>query len=76
MTKTAPALQLQIDKLMQDDEVRRDFNEEISRFVPSQIKERTLDNPDYWPYLQSEVRSVAAPLLTGRKSQGLFDMGY
>src|SRR5690554_5603451 len=41
------ALELQINKLQQDDEVRADFNMEMSRFIPSQIKERTVDNPEY-----------------------------
>jgi predicted nucleotidyltransferase component of viral defense system len=71
----AAALQIQIDKLMQDDTVRRDFNDEISRFVPLEIRERTVDNPDYWPYVQSEVEAVSAPLLKGKKSHSPFDMG-
>ena len=41
------SLKVQLEKLMQDDEVRADFNMEMSRFIPKQIKERTLDNPDY-----------------------------
>jgi predicted nucleotidyltransferase component of viral defense system len=71
----AAALQIQIDKLMQDDTVRLDFNDEISRFVPLEIRERTVDNPDYWPYVQSEVEAVSAPLLKGKKSHSPFDMG-
>lgn len=70
------ALGFQVDKLLQDDEVRKDFNMEMSRFVPNQIKQRTLDNPDYWAYVQSEVNSMSMPLLTGDKSANKFDMGF
>ncbi|MGI1988489.1 hypothetical protein [Shewanella frigidimarina] len=49
---------------------------EMSRFVPNQIKQRTLDNPDYWAYVQSEVNSMSMPLLTGDKSANKFDMGF
>lgn len=66
---------ISIVKLMQDDTVRRDFNDEISRFVPLEIRERTVDNPDYWPYVQFEVDAVSAPLLKGSKSRSPFDMG-
>jgi predicted nucleotidyltransferase component of viral defense system len=70
------ALGFQVDKLLQDDEVRKDFNMEMSRFVPNQIKQRTLDNPDYWAYVQSEVNSMSMPLLTEDKSANKFDMGF
>ncbi|MDO9319101.1 MAG: nucleotidyl transferase AbiEii/AbiGii toxin family protein [Gammaproteobacteria bacterium] len=69
------SLRIQIDKLMQDDEVRTDFSMEISRFVPKQVKERTLDNPDYWAYVQSEVRSISNPLIGSGKLPNKFDMG-
>ncbi|MEH6465609.1 MAG: nucleotidyl transferase AbiEii/AbiGii toxin family protein [Shewanella psychromarinicola] len=70
------ALGFQVDKLLRDDEVRKDFNMEMSRFVPNQIKQRTLDNPDYWAYVQSEVNSMSMPLLTEDKSANKFDMGF
>ena len=69
------ALQIQLDKLMQEDEVRVDFNMEMSRFIPKQIKERTIDNPDYWAYVQSEVNAVSRPLLDDGTSKNKFDMG-
>lgn len=69
------SLRTQIDKLMQDDQVRTDFSAEIGRFVPKQVKERTLDNPDYWAYVQSEVRSISSPLLDSGKLPNKFDMG-
>ncbi|WP_016954344.1 nucleotidyl transferase AbiEii/AbiGii toxin family protein, partial [Catenovulum agarivorans] len=49
------ALAAQCEKLMLEDEVRNDFTMEMSRFIPKQIKQRTLDNPEYWAYVQSEV---------------------
>lgn len=69
------ALNIQLERLMQNDEVREDFNMEMSRFIPSQIKERTIDNPDYWAYVQSEVSSVSKPLLTTELPNNKFDMG-
>ncbi|MFN3162856.1 MAG: nucleotidyl transferase AbiEii/AbiGii toxin family protein [Pseudohongiellaceae bacterium] len=60
------ALTLQLTNLMQEDAVRVDFNTEMSRFIPFKIRERTLDNPEYWAYVQTEVSEVAAELLDGK----------
>ena len=68
------ALQIQLEKLTQDDEVQNDFNMEISRFIPQQIKERTIDNLEYWPYVQAEVRSVSRLLFEDGTSTSPFDM--
>ena len=70
------ALQIQLEKLMQDDEVRNDFSMEMSRFIPQQIKERTIDNPEYWPYVQAEVRTVSRLLLDDGASKNPFDMSF
>lgn len=69
------ALRSQINKLMQDDEVRTDFNMELSRFLPTQVKERTIDNPDYWAYVQSEIKNISSPLFDDGRIQNKFDMG-
>jgi len=68
-------LRIQVDKLIQDETVRKDFNDEMSRFIPSQIKARTLDNPDYWPYLQSEIKGMSKLILDERAAKNQFDMG-
>jgi len=68
------ALSSQLTKLMCDDEVRKDFNMEMSRFIPKQIKERTLDNPDYWAYVQGEVKAISSELLNDGIPQNPFDM--
>ena len=60
------ALTMQLTNLMQEDAVRVDFNTEMSRFIPLKIRERTLDNPEYWAYVQTEVSEVAAELLDGK----------
>ena len=52
----------------------RNFNMEISRFIPQQIKERTIDNPEYWPYVQAEVRAVSRLLFDDGASKNPFDM--
>ena len=68
-------LSIQLAKLMTEDEVRDDFNMEMSRFIPKQIKERTLDNPEYWTYVQGEVNAIASELLHDGTSKNPFDMG-
>lgn len=59
----AEASAAQLDRLLTDDEVRFDFYSEMPRFVPSSIRSRTLDEPDYWPYLQSEVKETVLECL-------------
>ncbi|RJL55154.1 nucleotidyl transferase AbiEii/AbiGii toxin family protein [Pectobacterium carotovorum] len=69
------ALSIQLAKLMLQDEVRDDFNMEMSRFIPKQIKERTLDNPEYWDYVQREVHAITSELLNDVTPKNPFDMG-
>ncbi|KEY60408.1 nucleotidyl transferase AbiEii/AbiGii toxin family protein [Serratia sp. DD3] len=68
------ALAVQLAKLMSEDEVRNDFNMEMSRFIPQQIKERTLDNPEYWTYVQGEVNDIVSELLNNDMPKNKFDM--
>lgn len=68
-------LSVQLDKLMSEDEVHNDFNMEMSRFIPKQIKERTLDNPEYWAYVQTEVNAIASEFLHAETAKKPFDMG-
>jgi predicted nucleotidyltransferase component of viral defense system len=69
------ALSTALAKLMTEQEVRNDFNMEMSRFIPKQIKERTLDNPEYWTYVQGEVSAIASELLHDGTPKNPFDMG-
>ncbi len=69
------ALSASLAKLMSEQEVRNDFYMEMSRFIPKQIKQRTLDNPDYWAYVQGKVNVVASELLHDGKTKSPFDMG-
>lgn len=68
-------LSVQLDKLMSEDEVHNDFNMEMSRFIPKQIKERTLDNPEYWAYVQTEVNAIVSEFLHAETAKNPFDMG-
>ena len=61
---------------MHDDEVRNDFNMEMSRFIPNKIKERTIDNSEYWSYVQSEIKDISKLLLDPYKSKNKFNMGH
>lgn len=69
------ALSTALTKLMTEDEVHNDFNMEMSRFIPKKIKERTLDNPEYWAYVQDEVKAIASELLHDDTPKNSFDMG-
>lgn len=42
---------------------------------PQQIKERTIDNPEYWAYVQAEVSAVASVLISDAAPKNRFDMG-
>ncbi|MGF1766238.1 nucleotidyl transferase AbiEii/AbiGii toxin family protein [Enterovibrio makurazakiensis] len=68
------ALSTALTNLMSEEEVHNDFNMEMSRFIPKQIKERTLDNPEYWAYVQGEVKAIASELLHDGKPKNPFDM--
>lgn len=70
------ALTIQLDKLKHDNEVRKDFNIEMGRFIPNQIKERTIDNPDYWPYVQSEINTMSLAIINKNIKKSKFDMGH
>lgn len=69
------ALSAALTRLMSDEEVHNDFKMEMSRFIPREIKERTLDNPEYWSYVQREVHSTASLLLQDEVPSNPFDMG-
>ncbi len=56
-------------------ETRDDFVSEMSRFIPQHIKARTLDNADYWSYLQEEVANICRDALQDDDSSRPFDMG-
>lgn len=69
------ALFTALTKLTLEEEVHNDFNMEMSRFIPKHIKERTLDNAEYWAYVQGEVKAIASELLHDSKPKNPFDMG-
>ena len=69
------SLSLQVEKLLNEEEVKADFNNEMSRFIPSQIKQRTIDNPEYWQYVQLEIKSMTDLILKPDLQTKKFDMG-
>ena len=69
------SLTLQVEKLLNEEDVKADFNNEMSRFIPSQIKQRTIDNPEYWQYVQLEIKSMTDPILKPDLQTKKFDMG-
>lgn len=68
-------LQAQLDRLVSQDDVREDFTNEMRRFIPSQIQERTLDNPQYWPYVRDEILTLGKTVIAGQTPRHQFDMG-
>ena len=70
------SLTLQVEKLLNEEEVKADFNNEMSRFIPNQIKQRTIDNPEYWQYVQLEIKGMTDPILKPDSQTKKFDMGF
>lgn len=68
-------LATKIDSLVQDNKVHANFNSEMSRFIPKNIKEQTVDSPDFWPYLCAEIQDSAQQLLHTDRTKHQFDMG-
>jgi predicted nucleotidyltransferase component of viral defense system len=52
------AASVQLDRLLTVHRVSDDFYSEMTRFVTPSIRERTLNEPGYWEYLQAEVRET------------------
>lgn len=67
-------LESQVNKIINNDETETDFNQEMSRFVPTKIKNRTLDNPQYWAYVQSVVQRYHEEIMTVPNQPISFDM--
>jgi predicted nucleotidyltransferase component of viral defense system len=67
-------LSVQVQKLQADPSVRRDFTDEMSRFVPLQLQQRTVANAAYWAYLQQEITSLSQQLSMQSQVQSPFDM--
>lgn len=56
--------------LRERDDVKTDFENELTRFLPQQIREKTLSMPDFYPYVcqtMSEVSNTAKTLLKNQK---------
>ena len=48
----------QCKQLLLGDQVRLDFQAEMSRFIPRHIQELTIDTPEYWPYIQTTIQEL------------------
>jgi len=68
-------LTAQLERLLNEEGVREDFTKEMRRFIPRKIQERTLDKPEYWAYVQSEINTLGKALLSGDSPKHEFDMG-
>lgn len=64
----------QLSRLIEEEGVRHDFYMEISRFVPKDIKERTLDHPEYWSYVKTQIKEIVSEMLDESSLKNPFDM--
>lgn len=60
------AIERQVQGLRTSHEIKSDFFNEMTRFIPSAIKTRTLDNPEYWPYLIAQVSQLTELAIQGK----------
>lgn len=69
-------LHTQVGKIVSNNETKADFEQEMSRFVPTKIKNRTLDNPQYWTYVQSVIQGYHEEIMQATDQKILFDMSF
>lgn len=65
-SKTLESFELKVHRACADLETdirKTEFNNEMARFVPSEIAARTVDNPNYWPYLKKEINGDVESLI-------------
>lgn len=59
-------------------ETKLDFQREMSRFVPKDIRERTLNRTEFWPYvgdtIASQIDTIYAALTSGKTNRQDSDM--
>ncbi|MEQ7919372.1 nucleotidyl transferase AbiEii/AbiGii toxin family protein [Xanthomonas sp. WHRI 1810A] len=51
-----------VDLLLSDPTVATDFRKEMSRFLPADLVLRTVNDPAFWTFLVTHVRSLYAPV--------------
>ena len=60
------SLEKQRGLVLASDETKSDFIREMSRFVPKDIRQRTLDRKEFWPYvgetISEQIVSIGAAL--------------
>ena len=57
------ALAVQLEQLLHHEQVQVDFQMEMSRFIAKTMRERTIDKPEYWAYVQAEVERVVQSII-------------
>lgn len=57
------ALAVQLEQLLHHEQVQVDFQMEMSRFIAKTMRERTIDTPEYWIYVQAEVERVIQSII-------------
>lgn len=57
------------EMISKDKETKEDFYNEMGRFLPFDVKERTLDEVNFWPYLVNVINKEVKELSSSIKSE-------
>ena len=72
------SLEKQRGFVLTSDETKSDFKREMSRFVPKDIRERTLDRKEFWPYvgetISAQIGTIGAALSGDDTKRNASDM--
>ena len=49
--------------ILTSDEIKRDFNQEMSRFLPQSISERTISQAEFWQYTRTVIKEEVEALI-------------
>lgn len=52
-----------LDSLLHNDDYKKDFSNEMSRFVSKSVAQNTLDKPQFWPYVQETINSECGKVI-------------
>jgi predicted nucleotidyltransferase component of viral defense system len=57
------------DMIIAHSETKRDFEQEMGRFLPKDVAQRTLLQPMFWPYVGETVKTEVEQIITGLTNQ-------
>lgn len=57
------------DMILNQMETKKDFEQEMKRFLPIDVAQRTLMQPQFWPYVGETIKSEVEHTITGIKER-------